>query len=198
MPGLVLPVQRVDNYEYELPSDFEDEEIDEDMAFTGKRWRHRPRPPGAARVLQRVALCWVQLLPVSGLVPAAIGLVKAHAKQAMTEGRGGIQEKPSMPKRGTSGTTPHALAPRLCKLRSSQPLPVSAAEEDKLLYGHMFDDLGGSRRGGSRRGGSEGEEEEGESSEGEGLLESDEEDELAMFGEVSALSGCNQLTCVCA
>lgn len=27
--------QMVDNYEYELPSDFEDEEIDEDTAFTG-------------------------------------------------------------------------------------------------------------------------------------------------------------------
>jgi U3 small nucleolar RNA-associated protein 14 len=27
-------VQLVDNYEYELPSDFEDEEIDEDAAFT--------------------------------------------------------------------------------------------------------------------------------------------------------------------
>ena len=27
-------LQRVDNYEYELPSDFEDEEIDEDTAFT--------------------------------------------------------------------------------------------------------------------------------------------------------------------
>ena len=27
-------MQRVDNYEYELPSDFEDEEIDEDAAFT--------------------------------------------------------------------------------------------------------------------------------------------------------------------
>ena len=26
-------LQRVDNYEYELPSDFEDEEIDEDEAF---------------------------------------------------------------------------------------------------------------------------------------------------------------------
>jgi U3 small nucleolar RNA-associated protein 14 len=26
----------VDNYEYELPSDFEDEEIDEDMAFTAE------------------------------------------------------------------------------------------------------------------------------------------------------------------
>ena len=26
-------VQRVDNYEYELPVDFEDEEIDEDAAF---------------------------------------------------------------------------------------------------------------------------------------------------------------------
>lgn len=27
-------MQRVDNYEYELPSDFEDEEIDEEAAFT--------------------------------------------------------------------------------------------------------------------------------------------------------------------
>lgn len=27
-------LQRVENYEYELPSDFEDEEIDEDTAFT--------------------------------------------------------------------------------------------------------------------------------------------------------------------
>ena len=27
-------MQKVDNYEYELPSDFEDEEIDEDLAFT--------------------------------------------------------------------------------------------------------------------------------------------------------------------
>ena len=27
-------VQNVENYEYELPSDFEDEEIDEDAAFT--------------------------------------------------------------------------------------------------------------------------------------------------------------------
>lgn len=27
-------MQRVENYEYELPSDFEDEEIDEDAAFT--------------------------------------------------------------------------------------------------------------------------------------------------------------------
>lgn len=29
-------LQQVDNYEYELPSDFEDEEIDEDMAFTAE------------------------------------------------------------------------------------------------------------------------------------------------------------------
>ncbi len=28
--------QAVDNYEYELPSDFEDEEIDEEMAFTAE------------------------------------------------------------------------------------------------------------------------------------------------------------------
>ena len=27
-------MQKVENYEYELPSDFEDEEIDEDLAFT--------------------------------------------------------------------------------------------------------------------------------------------------------------------
>ena len=27
-------MQNIDNYEYELPSDFEDEEIDEDAAFT--------------------------------------------------------------------------------------------------------------------------------------------------------------------
>ena len=27
-------MQRVENYEYELPSDFEDEEIDEELAFT--------------------------------------------------------------------------------------------------------------------------------------------------------------------
>lgn len=31
---MLLPMQRVDNYEYELPSDFEDEEIDEGLAFT--------------------------------------------------------------------------------------------------------------------------------------------------------------------
>lgn len=29
-------MQRVDNYEYELPSDFEDEEIDEEAAFTAE------------------------------------------------------------------------------------------------------------------------------------------------------------------
>jgi len=29
-------MQHVENYEYELPSDFEDEEIDEDMAFTAE------------------------------------------------------------------------------------------------------------------------------------------------------------------
>ena len=29
-----LLLQRVENYEYELPSDFDDEEIDEDTAFT--------------------------------------------------------------------------------------------------------------------------------------------------------------------
>lgn len=29
-------LQKVDNYQYELPSDFEDEEIDEDMAFTAE------------------------------------------------------------------------------------------------------------------------------------------------------------------
>jgi hypothetical protein len=28
--------QRVENYEYEMPSDFEDEEIDEDLAFTAE------------------------------------------------------------------------------------------------------------------------------------------------------------------
>ncbi len=32
--SVCLSVQRVDNYEYELPSDFEDEEIDEEAAFT--------------------------------------------------------------------------------------------------------------------------------------------------------------------
>ena len=31
---LTVSLQRVDNYEYELPSDFEDEEIDEEAAFT--------------------------------------------------------------------------------------------------------------------------------------------------------------------
>ena len=31
-----IPLQRVDNYEYELPSDFEDEEIDEDEAFNSE------------------------------------------------------------------------------------------------------------------------------------------------------------------
>ena len=33
---LVLRLQRVDNYEYELPSDFDDEEIDEEAAFTAE------------------------------------------------------------------------------------------------------------------------------------------------------------------
>lgn len=32
---LFLALQRVDNYEYEMPSDFEDEDIDDEMAFTG-------------------------------------------------------------------------------------------------------------------------------------------------------------------
>lgn len=37
-------LQRVDNYEYELPEDFEDEEIDEDTAFTGANsWAARCR-----------------------------------------------------------------------------------------------------------------------------------------------------------
>lgn len=31
---LTAYLQRVDNYEYELPSNFEDEEIDEEAAFT--------------------------------------------------------------------------------------------------------------------------------------------------------------------
>lgn len=31
----VFTPQRVDNYEYEMPSDFEDEDIDDEMAFTG-------------------------------------------------------------------------------------------------------------------------------------------------------------------
>lgn len=31
--GMLALVQRVDNYEYELPEDFEDEEIDEEAAF---------------------------------------------------------------------------------------------------------------------------------------------------------------------
>lgn len=29
-------MQKVENYEYEMPSDFEDEEIDEDLAFTAE------------------------------------------------------------------------------------------------------------------------------------------------------------------
>jgi U3 small nucleolar RNA-associated protein 14 len=29
-------LQKVENYEYEMPSDFEDEEIDEDLAFTAE------------------------------------------------------------------------------------------------------------------------------------------------------------------
>ena len=33
-PPCAAFLQRVDNYEYELPSDFEDEEIDEETAFT--------------------------------------------------------------------------------------------------------------------------------------------------------------------
>lgn len=32
----MLVLQHVDNYEYEMPSDFEDEEIDEDLAFTAE------------------------------------------------------------------------------------------------------------------------------------------------------------------
>lgn len=28
-------MQQVENYEYEMPSDFEDEDIDDEMAFTG-------------------------------------------------------------------------------------------------------------------------------------------------------------------
>ena len=36
LPRECLSVQRVDNYEYELPSDFEDEEIDEEAAFTAE------------------------------------------------------------------------------------------------------------------------------------------------------------------
>jgi hypothetical protein len=32
---LTAGLQQVENYEYEMPSDFEDEEIDEEMAFTG-------------------------------------------------------------------------------------------------------------------------------------------------------------------
>jgi len=35
-PTFRTPSQRVENYEYELPSDFEDEEIDEEMAFTAE------------------------------------------------------------------------------------------------------------------------------------------------------------------
>jgi U3 small nucleolar RNA-associated protein 14 len=35
-PAPPRPPQRVENYEYELPSDFEDEEIDEDLAFTAE------------------------------------------------------------------------------------------------------------------------------------------------------------------
>ena len=34
--SLVVPVQRVENYEYELPSDFEDEEVEEDEAFNSE------------------------------------------------------------------------------------------------------------------------------------------------------------------
>jgi U3 small nucleolar RNA-associated protein 14 len=35
-PVRFVCLQQVDNYEYELPSDFEDEEIDEEMAFTAE------------------------------------------------------------------------------------------------------------------------------------------------------------------
>ncbi len=46
----------MDNYEYELPSDFEDEEIDEDMAFTGEKLTLPYAAPGVAGLLQRTAL----------------------------------------------------------------------------------------------------------------------------------------------
>lgn len=38
---VLFPLQSVDNYEYELPSDFEDEEIDEDEAFNGAKGKRR-------------------------------------------------------------------------------------------------------------------------------------------------------------
>ena len=63
---------------------------------------------------------------------------------------------------------------------------MPAAEEDKVLYGHMFDDVGG--RSGRDEGseGEEGEEDDLLESETEGEEDGseDEEDELAMFGEV--------------
>ena len=66
------------------------------------------------------------------------------------------------------------------------------AEEDKALYGHLFDDEGPARRRGGGGSGSEGEDgeeadllesESGSEGEGEGWSEGEEE-ELAMFGEV--------------
>lgn len=132
----------MDNYEYEMPSDFEDEDIDDEMAFTG-RWSSRPLPrrccsPGALRRQCSLHPC-----------PRQAG----RAFDASTAA-------------GPAGAS--SLFNFACV---SCMLP---AEEDKKLFGHMFDDL-------APGGGSGGEEDDGGASDllssGESGDEGEEEED---------------------
>ena len=52
-PLCLFLTQQVDNYEYEMPSDFEDEDIDDEMAFTGGQH-------GRLAWQSAAACCWRQ------------------------------------------------------------------------------------------------------------------------------------------
>lgn len=123
-----------------MPSDFEDEEIDEDAAFTGAAGERR-LPPAH--------------------VPAAL-----------------LSRSPACP--------------------ATQQSAIPLAEEDKKLYGHLFEDEEGK---GSGSGSDEDvslleSDDEGGSEGSEDWSKEQEEDELAMFGEVcSAESLPAQLYC---
>ena len=178
-------LQKGENYEYEMPSDFEDEDIDDEMAFTGARRRRRRRAcrRTASEARQHAARAWLR--------GAAAGAGLATRMPPLRPCR-------CSPARLTTTPTNHAT------------------EEDKKMFGHLFDDAGpaggadgdaGASDGSLLSSGESGDEEEGGSgsegwSEGESEGEAggrggrrrqaDELDEL--FGEVRSAVACWQNT----
>lgn len=85
-------MQQVDNYEYEMPSDFEDEDIDDEMAFTGAPqafacvFAARPPPRRRRRALFCVPALQRQRPPLQHADPPL------HGMPALSNGCRGGQE----------------------------------------------------------------------------------------------------------